>query len=224
MAASRLTAITIAASGAVLAVTALTQVVAEVTPYFVGGVSPAQRFAVIASGDFAPAGSRWSRELFLNDCIDVPRTIYALAQPSARRQSFLENCRKHAEAIVAAAPTASSAWLVVAASSADLDDMHAMLPALTMSGRTAPALEWLADRRSRLAEQHFEQLDQTALSRYRDDIAVLATGRQGVAVLAQRYARSADRRDIYTQAIEDTGSWQQHRFVALVRQEMGGAE
>lgn len=222
MAASRLTALAVAAAGAALALTAFSQTVAEVTPYFVGGIQPAQRFAVIASGDFVPAGSRWSRELFLNDCIDVPRTVYGLAQPPARRDAFLDTCRKHAREIAAATPTASSAWLVIATSSGDLDDLEAMLPALAASARTAPALEWLADRRSRLAEQHYAQLDAAALADYRKDIAVLASGRQGIAVLAQRYARAPQHRDLYAQAVEDTGSWQQQRFVALVRQQMAG--
>ena len=102
------------AAGAVLAGLALTQALAEVKPYFIGGIQPEQRFAVIASGDFEPAYSRWSRNLFLNDCLDVPRTIYGLAQPPARRDALFENCRRHAEAIVATTPTAALGWLDVA--------------------------------------------------------------------------------------------------------------
>lgn len=210
------------AAGAVLAGLALTQALAEVKPYFIGGIQPEQRFAVIASGDFEPAYSRWSRNLFLNDCLDVPRTIYGLAQPPAGRDALFENCRRHAEAIVATTPTAALGWLVIATSSAGLGDVEAMLPALAMSRRTAPHLQWFADRRSRLAEANFAQLDAAAIADYEADLATLAAGRDGIGVLAQRYVRQPEHRDAYQRAVNAASAAQQQLFLGRVRAQMAG--
>lgn len=222
MASSGLTAFAITAAGAALAGLAFTHTLAEVTPYFIGGIQPEQRFAVIASGDFEPASSRWSRNLFLHDCLDVPRTIYGLAQPPARRDALFENCRREAQAIAASTPTAATAWLVVASASAGLGDFEAMLPALAMSKRTATHLQWFADRRSRLAEAYFAELDSAAIADYEADLATLAAGRDGVGVLAQRYVRQPEHRDAYQRAVNTASAAQQQLFLGRVRSQLAG--
>lgn len=223
VASSRLTAFAMVAAGAALAGIGLSGALAEVAPYFNSGIQPEQRFAALAAGEFVPAASRWSRNLFLNDCLDVPRSTYGLAQPPEQRDVLFETCRREAQAIVASTPTASSAWLVIAVASGGLGDYEAMLPALALSRRTAPNLQWYADRRSRLAEAHFDHLDQTALADYRADLATLAAGRAGVAVLAQRYVRQPEHREAYQQAVEAAGPGQQQVFLDAVRRQLGNA-
>jgi hypothetical protein len=218
--ASKQTSLIVAAAGLALAAVALVEGFAEVTPYFVGGISPAQRFGAIVSGEFTPADSKWSRDLFLNDCLDVPRSIFALAQPTARRKLLLENCRKHARAIVASVPTLSSAWLVVASASADLGDFGTMRSALAKSTRSAPGLQWLADRRSRLAEQYAPELEATGRADHQSDLRVLVAGAQGADVLAQRYARHSELRELILAAAETAPAGQQRHFFDRVQAHM----
>ena len=121
VAASRQTAIAVVVAGGILAVASFAEAYAEITPYFASGVADTQRFDALATGAFVPADSKWSRDLYLDDCLNVPSSIYALAQPSASRKRLLQACRDHAGRIVASAPTMSSAWLVLATTSAALE-------------------------------------------------------------------------------------------------------
>lgn len=216
MAASKQTAIAIVAAGALLAAISLSQAYAEITPYFVSGVADPQRFDALMSGVFAPADSKWSRDLYVEECLDIPPSIYALAQPAASRKRLLETCRDNARRIVSTAPTMSNAWLVLATTSAELRDYPAMRQALAMSKQTGPNLQWLADRRSRLVEGHTDEIDDVGRADYESDIAVLGTGEVGVAVLAQRYKRSPELRDTYARILETLPPARQRAFLALV--------
>ena len=200
-----------------MAVFAFSQALAEITPYFIGGILPEQRFAVISSGEFEPAGSRWSRNLFLTDCLEVPRTPFILRQPAARRAPFLENCREGAYDIVASSPTSSNAWLVIATTSASLQDYDAMTEALAKSKLAAPGIEMLANRRSRLAELNFDKLGPAGIADYQSDLEVLARESEGIDVLAQRFVRQPDHRDAYERAVETANARQKMRFINAVR-------
>lgn len=216
MAASKQTAIAIAVAGAILAMVSFVEAYGEVTPYLAAGVADPERFNALISGAYAPADSKWSRDLYVQDCLDVPSTIYGLAQPTSARKRLLLNCRDNARRIVEAAPTMSNAWLALAVTSAELRDYAAMRQALAMSTLTAPNLQWLADRRSRLAEEYPVEIDDPNRASYESDIAVLASGELGAAVLAQRYMRSPQLRDTYTRILETLPPAGQSAFLAHV--------
>ncbi|MBN9316197.1 MAG: hypothetical protein J0I99_10690 [Devosia sp.] len=216
--ANKQTAIAVVVVGGILALASLAEAYAEITPYFLGGIGAPQRFRALVTGAFIPGDSRWSRDLYLDECLDVPSAIYALAQPTASRRRLLLNCSDNAGRIVASAPTTSSAWLVLAMTAAERRDYSAMRQALAMSKRTAPKLQWLADRRTQLVEAHPDQVDAAGRAVYEDDLAVLATGRMGIEVLAQRYVRRADLRDTYTRILELAPPDRQRAFLALVTQ------
>ena len=93
-----------------------------------------------------------------------------------------------------------------------------MRKALAMSKRMAPNLQWLADRRSKLVEAHPDEVDAVGRADYERDIAVLATGAVGIAVLAQRYARRAELRDTYIRILESAAPDRQRAFLHLVTQ------
>lgn len=220
MAASKQTAIAVAVAGALLAAVSAAEAFGEIVPYFASGVADQQRFEAILTRAFEPASSKWSRDLYLDDCLEVPRTIFAMAQPPATRKRLLEVCRKTAQSVIQTTPNASNAWLVLATTSADLRDFPTMRTALAMSKRTAPNLQWLADRRSRLVEANVAEVDATGRADYESDLAVLAGGEQGIAVLAQRYARSPDLRDTYVRIIDATSPGQKRAFLAKVKKEL----
>jgi hypothetical protein len=217
VAASKQTSLVIAAAGLVLAAIALVGTFAEATPYFVGGISPAQRFGAIVSGEFTPADSRWSKDLFLKECFEVPRSNFGLVQPTSRRKLLLENCRAQASAIVTSAPTLSNAWLVIASTSADLGDFATMRSALAKSKLSAPGLQWLADRRSGLAERFAVELDAGGRADYESDLRVLVAGVAGADVLAQRYTRHPEWHELILGIAEGATAEQQRHFFARVQ-------
>lgn len=220
VAASKSTTVAIAGAGALLALVSMAQAFGEIVPYFASGVGDQQKFSAIVSGAFQPASSKWSRDLYLDDCLDVPRTIYALAQPTAIRQRMLVACRENARKVLQTTPNASNAWLVLATTSAALKDFATMRSALAMSKRTAPNLQWLADRRSQLAEANATELDDAGRADYEHDLTVLASGYLGVAVLAQRYVRSDELRETYLRILDAASPEQKQRFLARVKSEM----
>jgi hypothetical protein len=209
-----------AAAGAVLAAVSAVQAFGEIVPYFASGVGDRQKFEAIVTGAFEPATSRWSRDLYLDDCMEVPRSFYALAQPTAMRQRMLVACNANARQVVQSTPNASNAWVVLAATSAELDDFATMRTALAMSKRTGPNLQWLADRRTRVAEAYTAELDAAARADYESDIAVLASSHLGRSLLAQRYARNEALRDTYIRVLDAAPAEQKRSFLSAVRKEL----
>lgn len=220
MAASKRTAIAVALAGALLAVVSTVEAFGEVVPYFASGVGNQQKFEAIITGAFEPASSKWSRDLYLDDCLEVPQSIYALAQPTAMRQRMLETCRQNARQVLQTTPNASNAWLVLATTSAALKDFATMRSALAMSKRTAPNLQWLADRRSQLAETNAAELDDAGRADYERDLEVLVSGDLGIAVLAQRYARRQELRDTYLRILDTASAKRRGMFLARAKSEL----
>ena len=63
-----------------------------------------------------------------------------------------------------------------------------------------------------------DEVDAVGRADYESDIAVLATGAVGIAVLAQRYARRAELRDTYIRILESAAPDRQRAFLHLVTQ------
>ncbi len=223
MAGRNRTAIVIAIAGSVLAAVGLTQSFGEITPYFTAGIGVQQRFGAVVAGGYEPGDSRWSKDLFLTDCLDVPRGIFALAQPPARRLEFAQSCRIVSRMVVAAMPTYSTAWLVVASSSLALDDAAGFRSGLVESARTGANVHWLAERRSALAAAHLDLLDDAGRAAYRQDLAALTGSNVGLDVLAARYVGNAAQRETITEIVETAPDARQRAFVDRVRRLSSGS-
>jgi len=91
-----------------------------------------------------------------------------------------------------------------------------MREALAKSKETGPNIQWLADRRTRLVEQHLEEVDEPTRLAYESDIAVMGAGELGVKILAQRYVRRPQLRNTYTSIFETLAPARQQAFFALV--------
>lgn len=215
-------AVVIVVAGVILSTVGLVQSFGELGPYFSGGAAPELLFGSIVAGTYEPGDSKWSRDLFLTDCLDVSSTIYAKAQPARRRHNFLERCRDVARGIAVAAPTYSVAWLVVALASADLGDAALMRSALIMSTRAAPNVLWLSERRTALADRHMSELGDAERAAYLQDLGALLQSRGGVDVLAARYVRQPQLRDTLTSVAERVPSGWQQAFLTRVRQLAAG--
>jgi hypothetical protein len=158
------------------------------------------RFAAIASGAMTPGTSLFAKDRYFSDCLDLPDSLYAQAQPSNRRNAFLAACADAARSVTAAMPIYARAWLALAAT--DID-------ALGWARATAPEVAWLADRRLLLALQH--ELEPTR------DIAVLLTSPAGTRALAAHYLAMPNRRELFLSVAEQAPPDQQRCFLSAIK-------
>lgn len=220
MIAQRATAILLFLCGIGLAAFSASQASGELAPYLMGGVRPEQRYSSILSGQVTPAASRWSRDLFALDCLDVPRTVYGRLQPKEGRESFARTCYQWSSQLTGEAPTYSLGWLARASSAAILQQWPEFQASLAQSRRGAPHVEWLAIRRTALADR-YQPLDaRRADAGYRADLAVLLHGDAGLRELARRFVTLPELRSTITEVAETVPA-RQTKLLAAVRRESG---
>ncbi len=212
----------VAVGGAVLCGLSLQHLWDESAPYLLGGVGAEQRFESILTGDLRPASSRWSKDLFLNDCLTIPRSVYGLLRPSEAKLAFAETCRVAASAITATSPVYSLAWMVSARSAGELGDLALARSAMQQARRTAPDVQWLAARRTFILDQYFELSERESDTGYLADLKVMLRGPEATRELAGRYLRRAELRGILTRAAELSDPDRQRAFLGEVRQQAAG--
>jgi len=204
-------------AGAALLAAGILQSAGEIAPYFTGGFSPAQRFGAVIVGTYEPGPSLPSKTLFFADCIEVPRSLFARAQPAKRRHAFDQRCHDAALAAAAEMPTFSDAWLVLASTSAALGDTDGLRSGLVASQRVAPDVHWLAEQRVALAAQNAAELDDPARAAYRADLTTLFDSRGGAEVLATRYLANHEEQELILEIGETVAPSMQQRFLDEVR-------
>jgi hypothetical protein len=158
------------------------------------------RFAAIASGAMTPGTSLFAKDRYFSDCLDLPDSLYARAQPSDRRAAFLVACADAARSVTAAMPTYARAWLALALTDTD---------ALDRARATAPEVAWLADRRLIMTLRHGIEP--------RSDIAVLLRSNAGTRALAAHYLAMPERRELFLSVAEQASPDQQRRFLSAIK-------
>jgi hypothetical protein len=222
VAAGRLTATLMVVGGVVLFGISLQHLRGEAAPYLLGGVGSEQRFESILAGELRPASSRWSKDLFLNDCLTIPRSVYGLLRPSEAKLAFAESCRVAATAITAEVPVYSLAWLVSARSAGELGDLAFTRAAIQQARRTAPDVQWLAARRTSILDQYTDLSERESDAGYTADLLVMLRGPEATRELAGRYLRNEELRAILTKAAELSDPDRQRAFLGEVRQQAAG--
>ena len=86
------------------------------------------------------------------------------------------------------------------------------------SAKTGRTEQWVASLRVGLSEAHRQQLDAAALATSDRDLALLATSRSGVALIAYRYVNEPDFRERITAIVEALPGEDQENFLSRVRQ------
>jgi hypothetical protein len=167
---------------------------------FWSSATDAARFAAIASGAMTPGTSLFAKDRYFSDCLDLPASLYARAQPSNRRTAFFAACAAAARNVTAAMPTYARAWLALAVTD---------VGALDRARATAPEVAWLADRRLLLGLQH--ELEPTR------DIAVLLASTAGTRALAAHYLAMPERRELFLSVAEQAPPDQQRRFLSAIK-------
>lgn len=191
----------------------------EVAPYFVSGFSTERRFLAISGDGYHAGRSLLSKDMILRDCLDVARTIYARAQPTARRTEFLRRCDDEAKSISLAMPAYTYPWLVQASVAAELGRFDDFTKALHRATYTAPNAHWAAVRRIELAEANLDGLDREAVVAYERDLRTLLDSDAGTRVLAQHYVRRPELQQQLTAIAETAPPELQRRFFNLVKQQ-----
>ena len=64
----------------------------EIAPFFLSGLSTKQKYASLAADIVRPGQSFVSKSIYLGDCLEVSRSVYARTQPSRSREPFLATC------------------------------------------------------------------------------------------------------------------------------------
>ena len=198
------------------------QAYGEISPYFVSGYSAERRFLAIVNDEYRPGGSLWSKEMFLRDCQDVSRTFYAMAQPTRKRQTFLQKCYDRAAAITTTMPAYSRAWLVQASAAAEMG-LPTFLSALRLASWTSPNAHWAAERRTDLAERYFDRLEPSDLVAFENDLRTLLDSESGTRVLARRYVVAPETRQRVSKVVSTSPPALQSRFINTLELEMDSA-
>ena len=217
MAGRNRTEIVFVVAGAALLAAGMLQSAGEIAPYFNGGFNQAQRFGAVVAGSYEPGASLSSKTLFLADCLDVPRSLFAKAQPARRRHAFDQACYDVARIAAAEMPTYSDAWLVLASTSIALGDVEGFRTGLVASQRVAPDVRWLNEQRVALDAQYADKLDDAARAAYRSDLTALFDSPGGARVLATHYLANQAEQELIIEIGETVPPNMQRRFLDRVR-------
>lgn len=212
------TAIVLIVVGAALAGFGLSESGAEFSPYLVAGYATKERFAAISADLVEPGDSRWSKDLIVEDCLRIAGSLFARAQPPARRAAFLDNCRRHASGMTSEMPTYSAGWLAKSVASALLSDFPDFNQSLIASQMSAPSVGWLLEQRVNLAVGHRDYLSTEATTAYHADLMALFSTDKGRSVLASLYVAHSEERDTIIGIGEQAPVAAQQDFLDRVRQ------
>ncbi len=192
-------------------------------PYTVSGFSDEHRYLAIAGGRYDAGNSIWSKDLVLRDCVEVAATFYARAQPTAKRNQFLDACDRQAKSIARNMPTYARAWLVQASIAAEQGRYGELRAALARATATAPNVHWLAQQRSELAGTYLSELDAGGVVAFEEDLRTLLDSQSGTQVLAYRFVHLPELRERLTRIVEGSPQELQQRFLSLVKEQTAGA-
>ena len=191
------------------------------------GYAAPSRFLALASVTdpaSAPGWSLRSQMNFMLECDAAMRGYLSLEMRYAgveARDRIVDICADAAETLVQVVPTNGFAYAVQAATAAVEEDWPAMNAALVVSASVTPHEQWIAEARSRLAEEHYARLDPAARAAHDDDLELLVRTRQGVASIARRYVARADFRERIVSVVERMEAADQSRFLYNIRAAYG---
>ena len=204
------------ASGALLLM-GLSEAYSEIEPYFVSGQSTEQRFLAIASSQYLPGRSLWSKDIYLRDCLDVSDTVFAKAQPTARRNGFLKACGAAAAKISETMLVYALPRLVEASTANALQDHARFETSLVASSVLGPNDLWAAERRVRLALSYKEGLSGPGAAALDRDIIALLQANGGARSLAAIYLTFDQHRQHITDLASGVPQAEQQAFLGQVR-------
>ncbi len=189
----------------------------EISPYLrLNGGAVAQAL-YLSDGSPEIGMSRGTKAMTLQKCSDLAASSILRVVGHDVHGRLLLGCHTLASSLVQQIPTSSEAWLVMATTSLGMGDDAAFNIELARARATAPHVHWLAARRSRLSETHFDLLGEDNRRGHQHDLESLATSAAGLQALAEYYAAQPSSRDRIAAVIEKTPGDVQRQFIYLVQ-------
>lgn len=150
----------------------------------------------------------------LESCEEYLARPASRALPTPDWRGALEGCRAQANLVIERWPTDARAWLLVASASQELGDAAGLAEALRRSQLLAPQVQWLAERRLRLADKTGNVGDYS----YDGDVLALLGSDIGARVIAASWlAGDAARRARIESAAELADAPLQQRLLDKIR-------
>jgi hypothetical protein len=193
----------------------------EASPYLGAGPTAAAQFRALRGGSAADGLSIGSHTVALDACLLALTSAYGQVQPTKDRLAAAAACSDRAATQTGASPSFAYGWYVDALASSVREDWPRLNDAITMSQRTAPTEQWLAELRVALAEDNFSKLDPVTLAAHEDDLALLVRSRRGIATIATRYVEDETFRDRITAIVETLQPAEQRAFIDAVKSAAG---
>lgn len=196
----------------------------EAMPYVATGGTLEHRLATLEQGVVPIGLSLPARQLLLEDCAAVSRSIYGRTLRADRRAELLGACARAAARITADTPTHGYGWYVGALMEVERGDRSAFNIQLERAYQTAPTEQWLAELRADLVESHLDQVEPANLDSHVRDLTLLVRSQRGVRTIANRYLRVPAFRERITRIVELLPVADQKRFLANIRQQIHAAD
>lgn len=164
----------------------------------------------------APGSWRGIRNVMLG-CYDSQTSFALQFQPTEMRIALNGNCAKTASEILASAPSASVAHLVLAAAAVFFNDTG-FSEHLYHSQATAAREGWLIARRHDLAARNFSLLDDLGQDVWSLDTATLLKEHWGRNIVAETFVALPELRPLIEELVEQLPNADQRSFVGMVRE------
>lgn len=175
----------------------------------------ARFFPQIASRPPPYGPSSYSKKITLADCTYALHATSRLTAPD--QAGVARSCERLSRGITATMPTNAQAWYVNALAEARLGNTAAFLASYRKSRETAPNEQWLAENRTRLAEDMFAQLDAESRRQHEADLTLLANSIRGTRAIAARYASNQEFRERIIEIVERLPPERQRAFLYNVQ-------
>ena len=173
-------------------------------------------FNQIASRPPPYGPSSYSKKITLIDCTYALLNLHRVETPE-KAAAVARSCERLSDSMTATMPTNAHAWYVKALAHARLGETDAFLASYRKSRELGPNEQWLAENRTRLAEEMYAELDEESRSLHQADLTLLANSPRGTRTLAARYATNEEFRERIIQIVERLPPDRQRAFLQNVR-------
>lgn len=202
---------------AVTAISALFQIAPEFAAHkaFVQGAMEPYRDSGANLAQTAASVEGSYERLFV--CDAALTDLVTLLQPKSDRARVAQNCLELADAVLAAAPTLSLAYVIKAAALRELGALAQVRAALILSDLTGGDNVQYAQRRAAMWIDQFAALNTAETAALRRDIVRLGMDAAGLNWIAGQYAGNVALRPVIAQALESLPEHQQEVFLTKVQ-------
>ncbi|MBU1306036.1 MAG: hypothetical protein KKF33_11020, partial [Alphaproteobacteria bacterium] len=189
----------------------------EAQVYLAHASTPAGRIVDVAEGRGDIGLATQSQKAFLYDC---GQTLVAMLSPDVlaltdeQRTQLAPTCLDIAQRAVAASPTNSFAYFVMASAAAATGDYQRYNQSMQLSYLTGRSEEWIAEWRMPLVERLQQQTQDSLTGFHQDDIRLMIKSFRGITTIAAYFVTGEDFRNRVTALLDPLPAEEQARFLS----------